>query len=192
MPNLKIQVGKQELFTERGVTVPGTIWKHRPFPFQPNSYMIGNDYLKSKLIDAQVQTNSLEGFMENPSSPMLYAVGSEPTPEKALYFAAFLLQYHLQHTRNTLARWYPLWERSDIVKNPAHISFLVITDVYKGMTNWRLEKLRDILAAYSSIPRVLVVGGVDPATFCLSELFIRNTHLFHATSASVNRKVEIV
>lgn len=184
----KILVKSRDLFIQRGVNVPGSVWRQAPFKFEPRAFAIGNDYLKHTILNPSIQRDSLEGFMEEPHRPMLYAVGSEPTAEKANYFAAFLLHHYLSRMPNTLARWYPLWERYDLVKNQSPCSFLVISEVYSKMTQYRLEKLRDLVSAYQHIPRVLVISGCDPATFCLSELHIKNTHLFYSASPQVIRK----
>lgn len=186
----RIQVKDKDLFIQRGVNVPGHVWRQAPFKFDPAAFAVGNEYLKHHIIQPGVQRDSLEAFVDgwNEDAPPLYAVGSEPTPEKANYFAAFLLHTYLSRHPNTLARWHPLWDRHDMVKTQSPCSFLVISDIYAKMTPYRLERLRDLVSAYSHVPRVLVITGADPVTFCRSELHIANTHLFYSASPLVLRK----
>lgn len=185
---ITIQVKNKGLFLERGVQVPGSVWRQAPFKFDPKPFAVGNEYLKHRILQPSVQRGSLEGFLEDPSIPGLYAVGSEPTADRANLFAAFLMHHYLSVRVNTIARWHPLWDRTDIVRNDSPCSFLVISDIYSKMTQYRMEKLRDLVNKYDSIPRVLVITGCDPVTFCQSELHIANTHLFYTPSPEVNRK----
>lgn len=189
---LKIQIKDDETFTLRGVRVPKTIWATRPFKFEPRDFAISNEYLKYQLIGADVQRNSLDDFLEDPAKPRIYAVGSEPDGERAKYFAAFLLYQYLKSNPLGIARWYNLYDRTDLIREQVPCKFLVISEVYSKMSTWRLEKVRDLLAHYDDIPRILVIAGADPVSFCYSELHVKNTHLFYTHARSVNKKVEVV
>lgn len=192
-PARKIHVRDAALFAAHGVQVPWQALRHPPFKFDPQTFAIGSEHLKHHFIDATVQTNSLDGFLADPAAPCLYAVGSEPTGEKAAYFAAYLMAAYLKAHPHSRVVWHQLWDRqADLVKYHQECSLLVISDVFPDMTGYRMEKLRDLISAYSGIPIILIVSGTDPVTFCYTQLRIKNTHLFYAAASIVKRKVEVV
>jgi hypothetical protein len=52
------------------------------------------------------------------------------------------------------------------LKLGGHPSFLVLSNIAANSTTMKLEKVRDLLNRYSHVPRLLVVGGENPITFC--------------------------
>lgn len=188
----RVQVKSPDIFVQRGVHVPGSLFATRPFKFSPVPFAIGNEYLKQKILQPEIQEAALAGFLEAPQKPCTYGIGSDPDPEKAKYFAAFLLEHYLKNSPNSLARWYGLHERTDLIKNDAPCSLLVITGCNPKMTQYRLEKCRDLIDHYENIPKLVVIGGEDPVTFFASRLHQRMTHLFYTPSNAVNRTVEVV
>lgn len=192
-PARRIHVKDAGLFAARGIQVPWQALRHAPFKFDPQTFAIGSEYLKHHFINADVQTNSLDGFLADPTAPCLYAVGSEPTGEKAAYFAAYLVAAYLKAQPHSRVVWLPLWDRQqEMIKNQQECSLLVISDVYPDMPVYRMEKLRDLVSAYANIPIIMVVSGTDPVTFCYTQLRIKNTHLFYSAASIVKRKVEVV
>ena len=187
-----IQIKNPDIFVERGVNVPGSTFKVAPFKFQPRPFVIGNSYLKQTTIDTQFQVDALESFMQEPQLPCTYAIGSDPDPDRAKYFAAFLLAHYLKMMPNTMARWHGLHEYTSMVRNDVPCSFLVITGLYPGMTAHRIERCRDLIDHYERIPKLVVIGGEDPITFFQSRLFLKPTHFYYVPSNSVNRAVEVV
>jgi len=52
------------------------------------------------------------------------------------------------------------------------LSMLVVSNVAVNSTAMKLEKVRDILAQHSHVPRILVIAGDNPIEFCHNKLFV--------------------
>lgn len=194
-PRLKIALPKKfdHQCALHSVSIPGPIYAQTPFTFAPSPFGIGDEKLKDRIIPESVQENSLEGFLESPTDPCLYVVASEPDAGAASLFAAFLLGHYMKSVRNCRPVWHRMHQyNQDLVRNEMLCSFLIISGVYPTMTPYRMEKLRDMLEFYDSIPKVLVLGGEDPLTFCYTKLHIKPTHLFFRPAAGFKKKVEVV
>ena len=50
------------------------------------------------------------------------------------------------------------------------LSMLILSNFNTESTPLKVEKLRDILERYSNIPRIVVLGGIDPFTFFATRL----------------------
>lgn len=182
-----------KLIEQQGVTLP---WQVRAAPklrFQPLPFTAGGtSYLRAKLIDADVQTKSYEAFRTSPSAPCLYGIGSEPDDITAKVFAAHLLSLHLAAFPMSNVGWLHAHDRNDVLREPPPYSFVVISSVTPMSTPYRVERVRDLLEHYCDVPRLLVIGGADPVTFCASVLHVRLTHVFFKPSQLVNHAVEVV
>lgn len=188
-----LRITRPDLFLQRGVTLPGQVLSLPRVAFQPSDYYIGSEdgYLKPKLITSEHQRLGMENFLAHPGKSCVFAVGSEPDDLAAKYVAAFLLQEYLVKHSNTLARWYPLHDNTPLIKNDAPCSFLVLTGLTPEATPYRLEKARDLIEHYHHIPRIVVIGGMDPITFMLTKLRLKPTHFFYQ-GKGINRKLEVV
>jgi len=180
------------LIEQRGISLPWQVKAHKPFRLLPEDFMAGTKYLKPKLIEAEVQLKSYEAFAEKPAQPCLYGVGSEPDDTKAKAFAAHLLTRYLQATPNSFPGWLNLHDRRDPLKDPEPYTFLVVSSITPESTPYRVERLRDVLEHYTNIPCVVVVSGTDPVTFFAERLHLKLSHLFFATSQSVEHTTQIV
>ncbi len=58
-----------------------------------------------------------------------------------------------------------------------NVSLLVLTNLAENSTREKIEKARDLMHIYSSVPRILVVSGCDPLEFCLDHLYIKPTRV---------------
>ena len=92
MAKQMIRLRARDRFLQRGINIPGYIWQESPFNFVPMDFAIGGDRLKEKFFDSDVQVKSLERWIEDPISPIVYGVGSSPSDQRAKYFAAYLVQ----------------------------------------------------------------------------------------------------
>jgi hypothetical protein len=196
-----VRIPKQQWFLDRGVgTLPGYVWRSPKFLLRPADFMLDNPRLQKKLVPARLQIDSLEKFIEDPTSPMVYGVGSEPTDSPALYFAAYLS--YLYTALNTDPSKHVHWEsvsggfRNKLIYEDGsineNIGMLVLSNVVSSSSNVKLEKVRDLLVAYSDVPRVVVIGGEDPLTFFSTKLHHKITNLFFNSGALANRANEIV
>jgi hypothetical protein len=200
-----IRLPRQSWFAEHGVsTVPGYLWRSQKFSFAPNDYILENDRLQTKTIGSEKQIASLNSFISDVTQPLIYGVGAEPSDQKALYFAAYLTMLYVMGRglpggrSGGLVRWETLnggfknrllYEDGSIDQS---IGFLVLTNVTPESSSVKLEKLRDTLVAYADIPRIVVIGGMDPVTFFSTKIFHRMTHLFFHSAALVKRKHEVI
>jgi len=175
------------------VVVPGPVYAQAPFFFAPPPFGIGNERLKDRIISEAVQENSLDGFLEDPTAPSLYVAASEPDGGAASLFAAFLLSHYLKSVRNCRPIWHRMHQHTqELVRNEVPCSFLIVSGVYPTMTPYRMERLRDLLEYYDSIPRIVVLSGEDPLTFCYTKLHLKPTHIFFKPAGGFKKKVEVV
>lgn len=208
-----VSLPKPEWFRSHGVnSVPGYVWANGPnkFTFTPDDFAPEHPRLQATVVDSEVQIKSLSRFHENTLTPGVYGVGGEPTDSQALTFAAYLAAVFIQRKAelasmgNAAAReagevhWETLqggfrnpliYEDGSI--NP-NIGLLILSNVTADSTPHRLEKLRDILLAYSAIPRIVVVAGSDPLTFFAAKLHHTVTHIAFFSGALSRRAVEVV
>ena len=198
-----VRVPRKQWFLDRGVgTIPGYVWRNPKFTMRPMDFMLDSPRLQNKLIQAKVQTDSLENFLVDPSSPAIYGVGAEPTDSHALYFAAYLAYLFTAIKGNSNPSRHVHWESlSSGFRNPLiyedgsineNIGMLILSNVVANSSNVKLEKVRDLLVAYSDIPRIVVIGGEDPLTFFSTKLHHKMTHLFFHSGALARRTNEVV
>ena len=201
-----VRIPKQSWFLERGIgTVPSYVWRNPKFLFRPVDYMLESQRLQPKIISADVQLKSLESFIDNPIAPAIYGVGAEPTDSQALYFASYLAYLYtaIKPSLHNGDEFGPLhWEyltggfRNRLIYDDGsineNIGLLIISNVIGESSNTKLEKLRDLLVAYSHIPRIVVTGGEDPLTFFSTKLHHKMTHLFYSSGKLARRQNEVV
>lgn len=191
---IQIRVKPREMFLQRGIDIPGSVWAQGAFKFDPQPFGVGNERLNDKLFDASLQNDSLERFKADPSRPLVYGVSSAPDDSRAKYFAAYLVQHYLEtvHASQTQVLWARLdsgFENKFLNIEP---SLLVITGLSPNSTAVKLEKARDLLEHNSHLPRIVVIAGEDPITFMKSRLFYPVHNLFFHSAEIVKRKVEVI
>ena len=59
----------------------------------------------------------------------------------------------------------PLLTDDGVLASVSSSGLLIISNIAVNSTMMKIEKLRDIIDSYSHIPRIVVVGGIDPLTF---------------------------
>lgn len=191
---MKIKIPPQSAFSSRGAVVPGSVWKEPGFTFTPRDYVpSGCPRLTEKVMAAGKQTDSLNRFLEDPSRPAVYGVGSAPADNKARYFAAFLVQSYLERSVSHSVIWEPL----HVAIGPSSAlkartpTFLVLENIFDNTSSARLEKLRDLLLDYDSIPRVVITSGIDPFSMITGKLGYRMDGIFFHAEKSF-KQVEVV
>ena len=142
-----------------------------------------------KSIPVRRQARWLNQLLDQPlrSNPVI-AISSYPTDMKAKLIASQIMYKALAYQQNNSGRRkfsqkdFPLWHRvyggykdplrdgsnSEGKKNP---SMLIITNVNDDSTQMKIEKVRDLLEMYERIPRIVVLGGVNPMTFFAKRLY---------------------
>lgn len=193
MSRIQIKLKTRDRFLERGVDVPGHIWQEPPFFFKPLDFAIGNERLREKIFTSDVQESSLERFQADPTRPVVYGVGSEPSDQRAKYFAVYLVQLFLEAAPlNCTVKWDSLTGGFDNPSLNLEPSLLVLSGLTPNSTQVKLEKARDLLEKHSNIPRIVVVSGEDPVTFFMTRLYYSLNNIFFHSSTLIKRRVEVV
>jgi hypothetical protein len=138
-----------------------------------------------KPISVNKQLNAFDSIIENPlRGSYVVGIGSVATDLAAKQVALTIMNSAIRtYLFSTLyqKRDLPLWHkvygswadnlRDSYKDNPA---MLIISNLAENSTNIKFEKTRDLLEKFSDIPRIVIVGGQNPATF-----FCRKTSLSH-------------
>jgi len=191
----RIKLKPQHFFLERGVDIPGYVWREPSFVFSPEPFALTDERLQPKIFDESYQINSLARYEDDPTAPALYAVASEPNDAKAMYFAAYLVQLMLESVSdNRNVKWERVFGdfKNETLYSGANLSMLVLSNLTPNSTAVKLEKTRDLLEMYSSIPRVVVISGEDPITFCSRKLYCKVNNIFFHSSKLIKRRTEVV
>lgn len=190
---ITVKLKARERFLERGIDVPGYIWQERPFTFMPQDFAVESERLKEKVFPSELQIESLERFISDPTNNLIYGVASSPSDQRAKFFAAYLVQLFLEGAPpNVSVRWENLYSTFNNPAMDAQPSLLVMTGLTPNAMPVKLEKARDLLEKHSNIPRIVVIAGEDPVTYFSNRLYSPLNNLYFHSSSLVKRKVEIV
>lgn len=63
-------------------------------------------------------------------------------------------------------------------------SLLVLSNINVNSSASKLEKVRDILEKYDTIPIIIVIGGTDPLTFFSTKLFYPISHCLYLSRST--------
>lgn len=85
---------------------------------------------------------------------------------------------------------YPYWHNlyggfNDSLREaqePKPYSMLIISNVGPDSTPVKLEKLRDLLIKYASRPKIVIVNGMDPASFFLHHVRLPLRYIIHMSA----------
>lgn len=135
-----------------------------------------------KGISTGKQLKALTHILENPlRGAYTVGIGSFPSDLRAKYLALTIMNAaidaHLANRRP--GRSLPLWYRvygglgdslrdKPIQEMP---SMIILSNVNEGSSNFKLEKVRDLLEKYSEIPRIVVTGGEPPCDLFANKLY---------------------
>lgn len=181
--------------------LPSSIWQQAPFKWEPSAFSVESERLNEKIIDAQVQDDSLQRFMKNPASPLVYGVAGNPSELKARYFAAYLIDLHCRFMG---AKANPIWHvlyggydnkllKDYAMADPTYEpSILVLCNLAPNSTGTKFEKAKDLVERFPSIPRIVVSAGEDPISFLSTRLYVQCNAIAYFSESVVRRKVEIV
>lgn len=175
--------------------VPAAVWRQQPFLWKPTTFVAEDERLNSKIIETEVQDQSLMKFTQDPTLPFIYGVGGNPSDSKAKYFAAYLASLHIQHVgirSNVL--WYPMYEGfpNPIMDLESKPSLIVLTNLTASASNLKISKARDILEKYDSIPRIVVCAGADPMSYLACTLNVEISGIAYFIERMIKQKVEII
>jgi hypothetical protein len=179
--------------------VPGTVWRQRPFKWEPQAFVPESERLKDTIKDEAIQNRSLKLFMDDPTLPLIYCVSGTPDDSKAEYFAAHLVALHLEKLKaKASVVWCPLYGGFDnpMFKDYGYYSdndptMIVLSNLSPTATNVKLDKCRDILKRFGEIPRVVVVAGEDPFSFMATRLYSPLNAMAFFSESLLKKRVEV-
>lgn len=165
--------------------------------------------LKPKTVTKKKQIEDTLKVINNPlSAPYVFCISGNPNDLKAKLLATYILEKAIyqfidkekldEKTQKTLKhKSAPVfhnvmgWSKNPLLENQVSPCLLVLSNVPKGMTQYKQEKLRDILERYSDIPRIVVTAGHDPLTFFNGSLFMGINYACYLTDGIVKKAHEI-
>jgi hypothetical protein len=133
----------------------------------------------TRTINQAKQLSALSAILNQPfRSNYVLGISSYPTDAKACAVAAEIMSRAvlLQKKQKAakIGQGLPLWHKlyggfgdnlRDAKKAEETPSMLVFSNLIEESTSVKIEKLRDLLVKFDAIPRIVVLGGVDPVTF---------------------------
>jgi hypothetical protein len=132
-----------------------------------------------RTLTVKKQYEVAQKIIENPlhGSPII-AISSFPTDLRAKQLAIMIMRNAIIKTNSMkIKRDYPLWRKIyGNYKEPLRdgellpIGMLILSNLNDELSITKLEKLRDVLEMYTSIPRVVVMGVHDPISFFANRL----------------------
>jgi len=178
--------------------IPGHVFRQGPFKFNPQPFGPESDRLAERIIDSSVQEKSLSQFLESPATPMIYCVTGNPDDSKALYFAAYLLAYHVKKTERANPIWHSLYggfSNPLLDKGQAgdtKPSMLVLSNLTVNSTQAKLEKARDLITFFNRVPRIIVACGEDPISFVTTKLHVPVNGIAYFSESLMKRRMEVI
>lgn len=129
------------------------------------------------------QYKALVRILEHPlRSAYNIGIGSFPSDARAKFLAQWIMNAaidaHLANRRP--GRHLPLWHRvygglSDPLRDKPIQDMpcmLILSNVNDSSSNYKLEKVRDLLEKFSDIPRIVVTGGEPPCDLFANKLYL--------------------
>lgn len=195
--------------------LPKAVWTYQPFRLKDkvSSFTSQVEGLRDKRIEKSKQIESIVKLSKEPFlGNYVTCISGMPHDIHAKLLAAYIMMKATQIQMNTdekrepkLAKFlkdkgYPVWHNlyggfdNPLLKNTGSMSkpsMIIIANVTLDSTAPKIEKLRDILEAYSSIPRIVVVAGTDPLTLFHSRLYSNLNFCCHIGS-SLTKKSHIL
>lgn len=167
------------------------------------------DGLKPKSISKKEQMDMMQAVIKNPfHGPYICCISGKPNDLKAKLLAVYIMQRAIQMQMNTAElssktqrylkdRSLPIfsnvmgWSTNKLLEQQEKPSLLVFANVPQGMTQYKQEKLRDMLEMYSSTPRIVVTANHDPLTFFNGSLFMHLNACCFLTNSMVKKSYEV-
>ncbi len=159
------------------------------------------------------QKEFIDKIMENPwFSPYTFCISSAPNDMQAKTMASYIFSraVSLQLNRRLsselltektqkrlLASSLPFWEtletgyESRVLTYNERPSLLVMSSLTTNSTQYRVEKVRDLMERFADIPKILIVSGADPVTYFNKFLFLHLNGCCFLQNSSMKATVEV-
>ena len=167
----------------------------KPFRFRPTGFVSEIEGLKVKTISQARQIAWFNEFLEDPYRPKAYCLVSAPHDGQAKLLAAYMMQEAFRRSRQgeSLPYWHDLTASftNPMLKDHTSASMIILNNVGVNSTTAKLEKLRDLLEAYSDKPRIVVATGCDPFAFFTKTLYLSLNACAYMTTNLVKKTTEL-
>lgn len=143
--------------------VPGHVWRQGEFKWKMHD-------VNGLTVDQQMK--SIDDWIADNVSSQHFLVTSY-SELKANYFAARLVEIHLHQNRHAEVMWVPIYD-SPVDEHYGHFrdattvkqretepTLLVLSGLDQKSTNVQVEKARDVLARWPTVPTVITAHGRD-------------------------------
>lgn len=178
----------QKIMRSRGVDGVCFAGQRNAFEFDIAAVRMKPDIpgIITKGISVRRQVNTLNKVFANPlrGHPVI-GIGSFPSDLRARMLAVNIMDQAIAaqdeaKSGRLATRDYPLWHKvygglGDPLRDrglPDNPSMLIISNVDADSTNYKIEKVRDIIEQHPNIPRIIVVSGCDPMWFFAVKLHL--------------------
>jgi hypothetical protein len=174
--------------------VHGSVWRQGDFRWEPSAFVIESPRLDNKIVEASVQVDSYNMFVESPNAPMVYVVCGNPDDSKAKYFAAHLAYlHHKKFEHRADIHWEAIFGgfENALIKKDIEPTMLILSNLAENSTSVKIEKARDLIERFPNIPRIVVCCGEDPMSFASTKLYTPAHGIAYFSSSLVKAVQEI-
>lgn len=130
--------------------------------------------VQNKPISTKKQLESLRKLLRNPLKfTGTIGISSYPSDSRAKYLAQVIMSAAIDeykaNRRHYGTKSMPKWHRvygglKDSLRDlgkPEDVSMLIISNIHDESSSIKIEKIRDLLEMYSSVPKIVVKGGAQ-------------------------------
>lgn len=130
--------------------------------------------VKNKPVSTKKQLENLRKLLRNPLRFQgTIGISSYPSDSRAKYLAQMIMSAAIdeyqtnrkQYGTKAMPKWHRVYGNlkdplRDLGK-PEEVSMLIISNVHDESSSIKIEKIRDLLEMYSSVPKIIVKGGAQ-------------------------------
>lgn len=141
-------------------------------------YKTISPYFKTRLMSKRKQLNLAAELLDKPlDTHGVHVVSSFPNDTRARLFALHVMRnaYVDSVPTSRKPKWVTLYgDKLDYERvKQGRPNFLVISNVVIDSTQYKMERLRDLLSMFGDIPRLVVTGGtIDPTELFNNRLYM--------------------
>lgn len=143
------------------------------------AYKPRSPYVKTTAVGEDAQLRHLAMMIDDPYklAPRITVIGSFPSDLRAKQTALQIFRSAIEESSNKTRKPLRLQiygDRLDYEKiQDKRPNLLVVTGVNHESTQYKMERLRDVLEMFNDIPRIVVTGGSNnPTDIFLNRLFL--------------------
>jgi len=141
-------------------------------------YKTVSPYFKTKLVSKRKQLSLAASLLDDPlNTKGIHVVSSFPNDTRSKLFALHVMRnaYIDSIKTSRKPKWVTLYgDKLDYERvKTGNPNFLVISNVVIDSTQYKMERLRDLLSMFGNIPRLVVTSGsIDPTEMFNNRLYM--------------------